>query len=90
MLYVSTTSITDSFTAHRTLHQHAPGEGGLFAPMRLPVLSASEVKELIEQPLAHTLADVLNLFFTAKLTGADVEKAIGGGTYKIVSMSHKL
>lgn len=90
MLYVSTTSITDSFTAHRTLHQHAPGEGGLFAPMRLPVLSASDVRKLIEQPLAHTLADVLNLFFTAKLTGTDVEKAIGGGTYRIVSMSHKL
>ena len=68
MLYVSTRSKTDSFTAHRVLHEAAAPDGGMYAPFRFPHLNNMQLQQLQTASFSENVATILNLFFSADLT----------------------
>lgn len=90
MLYVSTRSRTDSFTAHRALHETRAPDGGLFVPFRIPAFSKEEIRQLKENSFGENVAQILNLFFSTGLNGWDVDFAIGRRPVRIATMTHRL
>lgn len=90
MLYVSTRNRTDSYTAHRALHeQHAP-DSGYFVPFQLPRLEQDQISQLNVNSFCVNVANILNLFFSERLTGWDVEFAIGRYPVEIIACPRKL
>ena len=90
MLYVSTRSRTDSFTSYRTLHEECAPDTGLFVPFRLPVFSKEEIRTFQEKTFGDCVAQILNLFFSAGLTGFDIDCLIGHNPIRINMMPHRL
>lgn len=90
MLYLSTRNKTDSFTAFRTLREDFAPDGGMYVPLRMPVLGKHEIEALQEQSFGQTVAQILNLFFSAKLTGWDVDFCVGRYPVKLIFMNHRL
>ena len=77
MLYLSTRSKADSFTAYRVLHSDAAPDGGMFLPMQLPVQNDADLAAFAQMNFGEAAAAVLNLFFGTKLSGWDVDFAVG-------------
>lgn len=90
MLYATTRSKTDSYTAYRTLHSDRAPDGGFFVPYRMPVLDHSEILKLKDQSFSESVAQILNLFFSIGLTAWDVDCAIGRNAVKIISLNQKV
>lgn len=89
MLYVTTRSKHDPCTAHRTMNQDRASDGGLFVPFRLPELTAEDVQALAERSFGQNVADTLNIFFSAKLTGWDVDFCIGRYPMKLKNLNSR-
>lgn len=90
MLYVTTRSKNDAFTAHRTMHQERGPDGGLFVPLRMPVFTREEISALADKSFGQNVADILNLFFATKLTGWDVDIAIGRHPVQFKPMNYRI
>ncbi len=90
MLYVTTRNKNDAHTAHRTLTTDRAIDGGFFVPFQLPVLSREEILALKEKSFGQSVAELLNLFFSARLDGWDVDFCIGRYPVKLVPMSHRI
>jgi len=90
MLYVSTRSTGDFYTAFRALNEVHTPDGGCFVPNRLPVFTESELAKTGEQPPGEIIAKILNLFFGERISCWDVECAIGRMPIKSVSPVHSL
>lgn len=90
MLYVTTRNKNDAHTAHKTLTADRGSCGGYFVPFQMPVYSAEEIEGLKEKSFGQTVAEVLNLFFNARLDGWDVDFSIGRYPVRLVSMSRKV
>lgn len=90
MLYATTRNDNDAFTAYRTLAEGRGPDNGLYVPLRLPKLSHEELLNLKGKSFGQNLADILNLFFGARLDGWDVDFCIGKYPTKMVSMSHRI
>ncbi len=74
MLYLTTRDPHDTYTAARAVAEDLASNGGRFLPYKMPVLSWEEVKG---HSFGENVAEVLNRFFSTKLTGRDVEFAVG-------------
>jgi threonine synthase len=90
MLYVTTRDNKDAHTAHKALTLTAGPDEGRFVPFRLPEMTADELRSLKEKPFGQIVADILNLFFSTRLTGWDVDCCIGRNPAKLVAMNHKI
>ena len=90
MLYATTRSKTESYTAYRVLSQDFAPDGGFFLPFRMPKYDRVQIQKMKDQSFGETVAQVLNLFFSARLTGWDVECCIGKTGAKISAMSHRV
>lgn len=90
MLYISTRNRMDSYTAHRALHEDLAPDGGMFLPFRLPQLSEEEIRLFRCRTFGDNIAEILNLFFSAKLTGWDVEFCCGRYPLKSVALTRRL
>lgn len=90
MLYVTTRSKNDAFTAARAMNLDRGPDGGLFIPFRLPVLDRDQVLALANKSFGQNVADILNLFFSTKLTGWEVDMAIGRSPCKLKSMNYRI
>ena len=90
MLYVTTRNRWDTYTAQWALTKDTGPDGGLFVPMGFPQYDAAQIRTLADQSLYTTVAQVLNQFFSAKLTEQDVRFAVGPTTVNLVTMSHRL
>ena len=77
MLYVTTRNKTDSYTAYKALRDGITSDGGQFLPLQLPILSQEMLEEILELSFCDAVAQVLNMFFSVRLTGWDVEFTIG-------------
>lgn len=89
MLYATTRSNADTYTAFRALtDDRAPG-GSLYLPFRMPVLTNDQLEQIATQSFGQTVAQILNLFFSAKLTGWDVDCCIGKSPAKLITASHR-
>ena len=89
MLYVTTKSINDVYTANRTLCADFAPDGGLFIPYRMPFYTHKELYPIVENTFPQTVADILNVFFPVHLNGWDIEFAVGK-VLKIQSLGQKI
>lgn len=90
MLYISSASKTDSYTAFRTLSTDCAPDGGVYMPYRLPSLETSLIEQMCSRSFGENVADILNLFFSAGLTAWDVECCAGRTPVRLAQMSHRL
>lgn len=90
MLYVTTRDKFDAFTVHRAMGEDRAPNGGLYLPFRMPCLAADELSALREKSFGQCVAELLNGFFCAGLSGWDVEFSIGKNPVKLVSMNHRI
>lgn len=90
MLYITTLDNRDAYTAYRALHENAAPDGGLYVPFRLPEYTSEEIYGLKEKTFGQTVADLLNLFFSARLTDWDVDSCIGRTPIRTVSLNRKI
>ena len=90
MLYVTTRDKVDAFTPHRALTEERGKCGGCYLPYRLPVLMKDQLHDLVKQSFSERIATVLRLFFPAKISGWEVEVAVGRYPVRIAAMNHKI
>lgn len=90
MLYAATRSKIDSYTSYRVLHEEYASDGGFFVPMRLPQYDTAEIEKIADGSFGDTVAAILNVFFSAGLTGWDVDCCIGKMAVAVSSMSHRV
>lgn len=89
MLYVTTRSHTDSYTAARALSEDRAPDGGLYVPMRLPRLDDSQICQLGENSFSQNVANVINCFFGSRLDNWSVDFAIGRYPVKLVPITNR-
>lgn len=68
---------------------HGP-DGGLFIPFRLNEFTKDEILGLGKKTFAQNVAEILNLFFSTKLTSWEIEVAIGRQSYGIQTMNYRI
>ncbi|MBQ4642332.1 MAG: hypothetical protein IJB47_06980 [Oscillospiraceae bacterium] len=90
MLYVSTKSKTDFYTAHRALHNRFAGDGGMFVPFHLVTIEPEQLAAWKGKSAGEAIALILNGFFGLSLTGWDVEYAIGRTPFRAVAMNRRI
>ena len=88
MLYLTTRSKADSFTAYKVLRSERAPDGGQFLPMQLPVLTDHQLAALERMSFGETAAFMLNLFFGTELTGWDVDFAVGRQVMTLADAGH--
>ena len=90
MLYATTRSKTDTYTAHRVLREDRAPDGGFYIPFRMPALDLAQINTLKNQTFSESVAQILNLFFSAGLTAWDVDCIIGKTAAKVLCTSHRV
>ena len=90
MLYVTTRSKFDTYTANRTILSDTSPDGGAYLPFRMPVFTVEQLAEMAEKSFGQIVADMLNLFFSSRLTAWDIDSAIGKNPVKLVSVGNKI
>lgn len=90
MLYLSTRNKADSFTAYKVLHSADAPDGGMFVPMQLPVQNDIALAAFERMSFGESVARILNLFYGTKLSGWDVDFAVGRQAVDLVSMGSKV
>lgn len=88
MLYLSTKSNHDTYTAYRAIHADVAPDGGLFLPFRLPKLDDNEITALAGRGYCANLAYILNLFFGSSLNQNDLEYILGKHNARYSTMNH--
>lgn len=87
MLYLTTRDKFDTYTVYHTLKNDTAPNGGLFFPFRLPSISMDSLKG---KTFCECVADVLNLFFSAGLTGKEVEFSVGRYPIRVQTAHQKI
>ena len=90
MLYISTRNINETFTAYRALNEEFAPDEGLYIPYRMPVLSAEMLAALREKTVFENIADILNLFFSMRISASDVETYIGRFAFGFYEISQNV
>lgn len=90
MLYLTTRNRHDAYTVARVTHGERGADGGLYLPYRMPVFSAQEVAQLKEKSFGACVADVLNTFFSCRLTDREVDYLIGKNAVKFAEPGHRV
>lgn len=90
MLYITTRSNDITFTSHKALVEDRAPDGGCYTPFHMPDYSTEEVAGLKDKTFSQIVADILNSFFSSRLTSWDVDFCIGRNTLKLLSMSHRM
>jgi threonine synthase len=89
VLYVTTRSKHDVYTAPITLKQNRAPDGGFFVPFRLPELDKDYLRGMAGHTFGENVADMLNLFFPIRLSGWDVDIAVSRSPVKIRTINRK-
>ena len=89
MLYITTRSRRDAYTAQRALRESRGPDGGMYLPFRGPSYSSEEWRELAAAPFGQRVAEILNRMFGCKLTCWDVDVCIGRNPVPLVSLGHR-
>ena len=90
MLYVTTRNKNDAHTAHKTLISDRASDGGFYVPFQMPAISTDDLLALKDKTFGQSVAEILNLFFSARLDGWDVDFCIGRYPVKLIPMSHRI
>lgn len=89
MLYMTTLSSHDTYTAHRALMENTTPDGGLYVPFQLPMLDAPALSDFSNKGCCETIAHILNLFFSSRLSAWDVQVCIGRNPIKVTNLGRK-
>ncbi len=87
MLYLTTRDSYETYTASRAISADFADNGGLYLPFKLPEINLSELKDM---RFSQCVAQVLNQFFSQRLTGREVEFALGHNPVRVYSMSERV
>lgn len=90
MLYVTTRSNQDAYTAQRILRENRASDGGMYLPFRAPSFSKEDIQKLGEKSFGQNVADILNLLFQTKLTSWDVTFCIGRNPVRLTPLRHRI
>ena len=90
MLYVTTRDDRDAYTSHRAMNENVGPDGGRYVPFSLPAFTREEIAGFQEKPFSQTVAEILNLFFSSRLTGWDVDFCIGRNPLRTQQMNHRI
>lgn len=77
MLYVTTRNCQDAVTVQHVLNGARGKDNGLYLPLHFPTLSEKDLERLSGMSFNQCVAEMLNLFFSTRLTGWDVDFCIG-------------
>lgn len=90
MLYITTRTSKDAHTAPHTLKKDRGPEGGLYVPLQLTAYTPEQVMALKEKTFCQCVADILDLFFSARMSSWDVECCIGKRPVRLMAMNRKI
>lgn len=90
MLYVTTRNKHDAVTAYRTMHQDRGEDGGLYVPFRLQTVEKEWIYSLSRQSFSQTVADVLNILYSTKMSAWDIEVTVGRNPIAFHSIGHRI
>lgn len=90
MLYVTTRSESDTFTAYRALSESRGPDGGFYVPFKPPVASPEELDDLLSLPFNQCAAGILNRLFSVNMTGWDLDFCIGRNPVQLKSMGYRI
>lgn len=90
MLYVTTRSKHDTYTEHYANQSDRGPDGGLYLPFRMPTLESQQILAMKDQTFGQRVAQILNIFYSAQLTGWDIELMIGKNPVKLVRMGNRI
>lgn len=77
MLYISTKNKKQTYTAHQALLFEADIDGGVIAPIRLPVFTKTELSDIFGRGLCGATVCILNKFFSKSLADKHIKDAFG-------------
>lgn len=89
MLYISTRNPKDTYTAYRALHEQNAPDGGMYVPFQKLTLTSEDLEQLRVESFGQTAAKILNRFFSARLTGWDIECAVGRNPVKLAPIGRR-
>lgn len=89
MLYQSTRTKNDTYTAGRALSENRSPDGGFFVPMKFHRFTKNEIKKLGEKSFSQNVADIINQFFSTQLDSWAIEFAIGRYPVKLVTIGSR-
>ena len=87
MLYVTTRSREEIFTASRTISEDRAPDGGFFVPMQMPRFDRREIAAMGEKTFSQNVAGILNLLFQTNVDSWAVDFAIGRHPVRLTSVS---
>lgn len=90
MLYVTTRSNADTYTAYRTLVSDCGADGGRYVPFRVPSYTPEEIAAFKDKSFNQTVAEILNMFFSCRLSSWDMDFDIGRNPVRLVPMNHRI
>ncbi len=90
MLYAATRNKSNIETAYKSIHLDCTGDGGLFTPFRMPTFEQQDILAMKDRAFGQNMAQVLNTFFSAGLTGWDIEFAIGRAPVQLNTIPHRI
>lgn len=90
MLYLTTRDNKDAYTIHKTMLSDLAPDGGMFVPFRIPAYTQDEFRKLKQCNAGEIIADVLNRFFCAGISGWAVDIAMGRSCIKTAGLSQKV
>lgn len=90
MLYITTRSNKDAFTAYKALHSCVAPDGGRFVPFCLPTYDEKDILALKTKSFSEVVAEILNKFFSCNLTGWDVDFCIGRNNIRLADTGNKV
>ena len=89
MLYLTTRSSRDAYTAQRALRESRGPDGGMYLPFRGPSFAPEDWKKLSAMPFGQRVAEILNRLFQMRLTCWDVGVCIGRNPVEIKPLGHR-
>ena len=90
MLYVTTRNNNDTYTAYKSMVTDLGPDGGGFVPFRMPYYTPEEIVALKDKSFNQNVADVLNHFFSRRLSSWDLDLDIGKNLVRLVPMNHRI
>lgn len=90
MLYAATRNKSNVETAYKAIHLDCASDGGLFTPFRLVAFDQEQIQALKDRSFGQNMAHVLNYFFSAGLTGWDIEFAVGRNPVRMSTIPHRI
>lgn len=88
MLYLTTRDKFDAHTTAKALNLDRAEDGGYYIPFQMPVFKDATVWE--GKTFAQTVAEILNLFFSCRITSWDVELAVGKRALKLENLQQRI